>query len=433
MPYISYFPNSTRSKMAAWAGNQQPNGMLAEQIHNADPDTPEGRIMADSSSMFIMYVLELWDGDADDTTLNLYYPTVKRAAMWHMSTTKDYDLPMGLETTYDILGFRTCIAFFFNFCSVISHIFFQFAAKYEISAYASVFHMMAMKAAAKLAQAVGDKSFAAECESSLKRAQSAFDTLSWVGNYYSAASSNCTKGVGCTLQEGLFADAFYAQVLAYSFGLGDLLADPAKLKTHLETTAKINCAYPTSNGTLAQGCPNGLITLVGSRSPPGGTDHQIWQMVNHDWAALRLRNGGAEDISGTLEFSKRSVQGWSTRVKDQWNTAGISDTSSYPTVTSHYGYHMTSWHIPLALSKQFASLPTGELTFDPYLQPPYRLPFYFAGKLGSIAFDGKEYSVTLVVGKALHLKRLSIGGSVAPSNTKGGYVVISEGQTVKWR
>lgn len=38
--------------------------------------------------MFILYVLELlrWDGDKE--TLRLYYPTVKRAAMWQVSRLK---------------------------------------------------------------------------------------------------------------------------------------------------------------------------------------------------------------------------------------------------------------------------------------------------------------------------------------------------------
>ena len=65
IPYIMFWPNTTRNKLAAWAGNQQPNGMLAEQIHNADPDKPEGRVMADSTSMFICYILELlrWPGE----------------------------------------------------------------------------------------------------------------------------------------------------------------------------------------------------------------------------------------------------------------------------------------------------------------------------------------------------------------------------------
>ena len=314
----------------------------------------------------------------------------------------------GLETTYDILGFP----------------------KYEISAYASIFHMMAMKAASYLARASNDAAFAQQCDASLARAQKAFDTLSWVvdsnGNgYYSAASSNCSA-VGCNIQEGLFADAFYAQVLSYSAGLGDLLVNQTKLQMHLETTTKLNCVHP-ANGTLAQGCPNGLITLVG-RANPGGTDHQIWQMVNHDWAALRLRVGGADDIDGSLEFSKRSVEGWSMRVKDQWNTAGIADTESFPTVTSHYGYHMTSWHIPISLTGQNVSLPTGELTFAPIMQPPYVLPFYFAGRLGTIACDGSSYTAKLVSGKPLALKVLAISGSAPPSLPE----TLLPGDSISW-
>ena len=57
--------------------------------------------MADSTSMFICYVLELlrWSGDAE--TLDLYYPVVKRAAEWQMSVSKDFGVPVKLETTYD--------------------------------------------------------------------------------------------------------------------------------------------------------------------------------------------------------------------------------------------------------------------------------------------------------------------------------------------
>lgn len=77
LPYLFMFPNSSRNKLAAWAGNQQPNGMLAEQILNTDPDSPQGRVMADATSMFIFYILELVQWAGDKTTLDLYYPTVK--------------------------------------------------------------------------------------------------------------------------------------------------------------------------------------------------------------------------------------------------------------------------------------------------------------------------------------------------------------------
>ena len=48
--------------------------MLAEQIHNSDPDKAEGRRMGDGSSAFVLEVLELFRGANDTTTLQLYLP-----------------------------------------------------------------------------------------------------------------------------------------------------------------------------------------------------------------------------------------------------------------------------------------------------------------------------------------------------------------------
>ena len=62
---------TTRSYSFLSRVSQGPNGMLAEQIHNANPDQPEGRVMADSTSMFICYVLELLRWSGDKTTLDL--------------------------------------------------------------------------------------------------------------------------------------------------------------------------------------------------------------------------------------------------------------------------------------------------------------------------------------------------------------------------
>jgi hypothetical protein len=77
-----------------------------------------------------------------------------------------YDLPLNLETTYDILKFPS----------------------YELSTYASVFHLAAMKATAVLARhpLVKDESFAATCDAAFAKAQLAMDQLQWV------AASNTT-------------------------------------------------------------------------------------------------------------------------------------------------------------------------------------------------------------------------------------------------
>merc|ERR1719506_2310006 len=194
--------------------------MLAEQILNTNPDQPQGRIMSDSSSMFIVYLLELMRWSNDTRSLELYYPTAKRAAQWQMDKSKEFGVPLGLETTYDIIGFP----------------------RYQLSTYASVFHLLAMRATMELALLSGDDDFAKICEAAWHRGQKAMDKLQWnaQGGHYDAGSSKCTADVGCSEGTGSFADSFYAQVLAYSLGLGELLADPSKLDSHLAATAKLN-------------------------------------------------------------------------------------------------------------------------------------------------------------------------------------------------
>ena len=43
-------------------------------------------------------------------------------------------------------------------------------------------------------------------------------------------------------------------------------------------------------------------------------------------------------------------------MNDQWAIAGGKFTNGFPSVTTHYGYHMTVWHVLLALNGQEADL-----------------------------------------------------------------------------
>lgn len=61
--------------------------MLAEQIHNANPDQGEGRVMSDSSSMFVLYVLELLNWDNDLATVQLYVLVPSHFITTHLTQT----------------------------------------------------------------------------------------------------------------------------------------------------------------------------------------------------------------------------------------------------------------------------------------------------------------------------------------------------------
>lgn len=48
-------------------------------------------------------------------------------------------------------------------------------------------------------------------------------------------------------------------------------------------------------------------------------------------------------------------------MNDQWNIAGGKFSNGFPAITSHYGYHMTVWHVLLALNGQDADLSNSEV------------------------------------------------------------------------
>ena len=97
-----------------------------------------GRVMCDVSSMFIVYLLELHQWHSNFTrvqqVLTDLWPNAKRAAQWHLDRAAATGLPQYLVTTYDVV---------------------QLAA-YPYSSYSSAFHLLAMKAAEKLAVVMGE-------------------------------------------------------------------------------------------------------------------------------------------------------------------------------------------------------------------------------------------------------------------------------------
>lgn len=308
IPYIMLFPNSTRDKVRAWATiGQAANGMINEQLGcgcmAAVPklDDACGRAMSDVSSMEIQYILEFLRWSNDTELLTELWPRVKKAAQWQISTAAQYGVPTKLVATYDILGLD----------------------KYAYAAYNSVFHLLALSAAHDLAVAVGDTTFAATAKAALSRGQAAMDALSWnskLGYYNSYAGGTA-----------LMSDTFYAQVLAYSSGLGDLLLNPQRLDQHNNATAHYNDS------------PFGFIIQTGRYPPSDWHDNSLWQMASPNWGSLMLHRGADVDLA--LSQPAKSLGLWRDGLHDLWNVAGVAGGVGLPQyglpyITSHYGYAM---------------------------------------------------------------------------------------------
>ena len=100
--------------------------------------------MSDVSSMFIVYLLELLQWHPDNTTNDVVaelWPAAKRAAEWHMNVSVEEGIPTHLVTTYDVLGM----------------------AGYPYATYNGAFHLLAMRAAERLAYWMGEYLFVCCC------------------------------------------------------------------------------------------------------------------------------------------------------------------------------------------------------------------------------------------------------------------------------
>jgi non-lysosomal glucosylceramidase len=326
--------------------------------------------------MYVVYLLELYKWANDTELVTELWPIAKRATQWHLDVSKAAGVPERQCNTYDILG----------------------PENHQQVSYNSAFHLLAMRAAEELARSplINDLAFADECATAFTRGQQVLDANHFMdrgrgqGHYSFALEDNTS----------LMVDTFYPQVLSYTLGLGPLV-DEARLQAHLDTELEWNDS------------PYGLIVKTTGQGTEAGGD--VWQMGSPNWASLNIHLG-AYSVDGALEQPAKSLRNWRDGLKDLWNVAGIADKGTgLPSITSHYGYYMSAWHLPLAISGQQADLPGGSLSFSPKVASPYALPLFLPGVVGLIRsahdlnFELELFSGSLVL-SSLEVKGCKYSG-----------------------
>ena len=440
-----------------------------------------GRLMSDVSSMFIVYVLELLRWGNDTTTLDELYPAVKRAAEWQMSVSVGDGLPQHLVNTYDILGPNRYKHVSYN---SVFHLLAMAAAK-ELAKFQGdeAFSAKCGTALQRGQKALDSQQWvAADTESVswrswIKVNGSRYDQESGfltAGNdfkpatmlTFAACKASCDSSGRClgfsfqaanpapasgTIKcytkfklsfvpvgnasnaphysfadsepASLMADSLYGQVLAHSAGLGTVLADPSKVRQHLQTEALWNDS------------PDGL-RVESNGGVSHGSGVAVWQGASPNWAYLNIVGDGNVSFVAAetaLLQPAKSLGLWRSRLNDLWNICGLAqDGQSW--ITSHYGFAMTAWHLPFALSGQNANLPEGSLTFAPKVSAnsasgSWALPVFLPGIIGTINRTEAtgEYSLALMSG-SLSLRHLAVGRFAHP-----GPVSLTAGQSVQWK
>ena len=376
--------------------------------------------MADTTSIWILELLELYQHTGDFSLLQRLYPVAVGGIKWQIAVSQKLGLPYELVCTYDILDLQ----------------------QYPTTTFNSFLHLMAMRAGSELARIMGDNATLSLANAAFTRGSQAMVNLLWNGtyNYFRAYMGG----------DAVMADCMYGQMLALEHGLGYLIPNASYILQQLQAETAYNAN------------PYGFTVLTGRSSPAplhtpkdsrigralsrlnvsltvNTVDDVVWLGGGPTWSYMALAAGLPVDEA--LRPTMLSVQNFRSRLNDWWNLVGITTSGDWgsnntqngmPYVTSHYGFLLPNYHLFYALTGQMTNIPGGSLTFAPKYACPYTLPLLLAATTGTFSCAGTDaapsYTVTLMFGSlTLPANGLVISGSAYPHA-----VSLSAGQSVSW-
>jgi hypothetical protein len=102
LPYLWVLPEFELSKLRRWGAGQATDGHIWEYLGSfglGPLDVPGGRIMGDTTSLWVVEVLEVWRNTGDEDFLQEMWPTAQQALAWMVSNAQEIGLPWHLVCT----------------------------------------------------------------------------------------------------------------------------------------------------------------------------------------------------------------------------------------------------------------------------------------------------------------------------------------------
>jgi non-lysosomal glucosylceramidase len=299
--YLWLMPQFEVSKMRAWSTvGQDPDGHIVENIASfslGPIDQPGGRVMADTSSVFVLELLELWRHTGDGALLAELWPAAARATAWMIGNAAALGLPLHLVCTYDMLGIES----------------------HNVTTYNSFLFLAAMRAASTLAALLGDAPTQALADAAFARGQAAIEALLFVpvdgkggGGYFRAFQGGAPGN-----ESAVMADCAYGQMIALQLGLGWLVRKEM-LVSHLPVELAGNL---TRFGLRVMSDPGA--------APTGDTN---WMNGVATWSYLSLAllaeavagPPPAAAIAAALDPTMRVAENYRSRLNDLWDLHGLT-------------------------------------------------------------------------------------------------------------
>lgn len=308
---------------------------------------------ADGQNGTIIRLYREWKLTGDDEFLRELWPAAARAmdfAFEYWDSDKDCVLDSQQHNTYDIE--------FYGPNSLCNSMFFA-----------------ALKAAAEMAQYVGDSARAERYREAFEQGSRRMDELLWNGEYYVQRLEKIDEhryqyGDGC------LADQLLGQFLAHVVGLGYILP-PQHVRKALKSIFRHNFRrdfsdMPNAQRTYALNDEAGLLlcTWPGGGRPrfPFPYCDEVWTGFEYQVAASLIFEGLIDEGLTVVKAARDRHDGYR---RNPWNEVECGH---------HYARSMSSWGLLVALSGVKADMVSGTLSFEPRINADNFSTFWSTGK-----------------------------------------------------
>ncbi len=286
IPTAMFFPDLERNTMLQFAKHQRADGAIPfafGQPEFFDKPYYETQKSLDSSE-FVLIAYRDYRWWNDEGFLREIYPHVRKAIQYAKTLDTDDDGVINEVSMqyYDIWQFK------------------------GTSAYVGTIWLAALRAAEKMAKAVGDNLFAQECRDLFSKGSKSFDEKLWNGRYY-RLYNDPARG---ELSETCLGNQLVGQWFAYSAGLGEILPKE-RILSSLRAVGELNASlspYGLINGVRPDGAPD-----------TSGKYHSAGITIGETfcYAATCLYAGGPPI---GMEMAKRLYENIALRLRTPWNT-----------------------------------------------------------------------------------------------------------------
>ncbi len=361
-PLISLFPDLQKKQMKMGAKYQRADGRVHHYFKPGMKCADNGYERVDINMQFVLMVLRdyLFTGDRD--YLLTLWDNVKKA----MASTALLDTDMDGLPDYDTKR-NTYDAW--NFSGTPTYI--------------SVLWLAALKAAAYLADRVGDKEYSDKWSAVLEKGKKSLEEKLWNGEYYNLWRNNDET------DESLMTDQLDGEWFLRMTGLEGNISDE-RVSSVVKFIFKNN--FDNEQGLVNATVPEGKKTTLNTYN--NCQTIAVWTGIGYAFSALAL-SVGLDEISDTIVDSIHSNQFRLGHFWDHWECG------------HHYTRPMSSWSTLIAASGMKVDYENKKISFSP-IRENITFPLVLPNILAKVKFSDGECDIECISGDMNEWK-VSIG------------------------